>query len=125
MSWLKNRHPEFTDKKERWEYAWKHYTGEYSDDNSFLHKKEQAETKEAYEERTNVSDPQLLFPTSVDSLNGILFAKSDKTIRDWGALGPVDEEGEIVKGSTADKLIHNADGKGTNWQPLMKQVAIK
>jgi len=123
MSFLDLKHPDYEARVKQWEYAWDHYTGEYAGKGkvqSYLSKKEQAEADEAYKERLTVTDPVLLFPTAVDSLNGILFGKSDKTEREWGDLGDPGDSN-----STAYKILHNADGKGTNWQPLMKKVAIK
>lgn len=133
MSWLTKTHKEYDQKNGRWQYSWDQYSGEYSTqqvefpfkskyqkNQTYLHKKVQAETDEAFEERKITSDPVLLFPTAVDSLNGIMFAKSDETEREWGALGDPEQNSSI-----AFSLLHNADGDGTNWIPTMKQVGIK
>lgn len=141
MSFLQSRNLEWQEKKERWEYCWDNYSGEYARHDRFslsdlkkntqkfqtdkyLHRKVQAETPEAYVERLVTSDPVLLFPTAVDSLNGLIYGGQDDTVRDFGALGnPQPEEGE--DGGTAEKLWNNADGDGTNWLPVMKQMGIR
>ncbi len=134
MSFLEQRNPKWTDNRKKWDFSWKNYTGEYANhdridlyrggkgkiikSDEFLHRKVQAETPEAYQERIATSDPIMLFPTAVDSLNGII--KEEKTQREFGDLGDPEEEG-----STANKLWNNADNAGTNWIPLMKQAGIK
>jgi len=121
----------FTDKAEqeqrkknkKLDFAWQQYTGEYIEDENiqdYLNRKLQRESPKAYESRIEDSDPVLLFPTAVDGLNGILFAKDDETKREWGQLGDPEEPDSI-----AYSLKRNADGEGTNWNPLMKQVGIK
>jgi len=136
-NFLENRHPEWADKHNRWTYTWENYSGEYAKHDrvklytankkknvesfdEYLHQKVQAETVEAYMERIMTSDPILLFPTAVDSLNGIAYSVEDDTQRDFGDLGDIDDEE-----STAYKLWHDADRKGTNWLPVMKQMGIK
>lgn len=136
MSFLDNRHPVWKEKNKRWDYTWDNYTGEYAkhdrvelyqkksnkrlNSDKYLQRKVQAETEEAYFERIATTDPILLFPTAVDSINGISYGKEDETVRDWGDLGDPEEDGTI-----SSKLWHDADGSGTNWVPLMKQMGIK
>jgi hypothetical protein len=140
MSILKTEHPDYTEQKDKWRYAWEQYSGEAFELESiftdtaranakksvrgkiryYLHQKVQAETDTAYEERLRHADPELLFATAVDSLNGILASKSDETEREWGGFGDPEDPDSI-----AYNLLHNADGKGTNWKPLMKQTGIK
>ena len=137
MSFIQNRHPEYKERVNKWIYAWEQYSGQAfnhddfklqvldtrkskAKEHKYLHRKVQAETNEAYYERILTSEPILLFPTAVDSLNGIAFSKDGETERNWGAFGDPDEQGSI-----AYDLNHDADGKGTNWQPMMKKVAIK
>lgn len=117
-----NQHPDYSDKRQKWVDAWRHYTGTYATDHigEYLHRKEQRETTEAYQERKDISDPVIHFPTAVDGLNGILFAKDEDTERDWGELGDPEEPD-----SNAYTLKRDADGKDTNWNPLMKQVGIR
>lgn len=115
-------HDEFKDLKEKWQDAWNHYTGEYRDRHNireYLFQKPR-ESNKAFEYRIQDSDIILHFPTAVDGLCGILFSKSDATEREWGELGDPEDEGSL-----AYSLKHNADGSGTNWEPLMKQVAIR
>lgn len=115
-------HPEYRDKNQTWTDAWRGYTGTYATDHieTYLHRKEQRETTEAYQERKKLADPVLHFPTAVDGLNGILFAKDSDTERDWGELGDPEDPDSI-----AYTLKRNADGNGTDWNPLMKQVGIR
>jgi len=137
MSFLDYRHPEYKERVNKWIYAWDQYSGDAfnhddfklqvldtrkskAKEHKYLHRKVQAETNEAYYERILTSEPILVFPTAVDSLNGIAFSKQDETKREWGAFGDPEE-----KSSIAYQLMHDADGKGTNWQPMMKKVAIK
>jgi hypothetical protein len=135
MSFLEQRHPEWQENHERWDFTWDNYSGEYAahdrvdlftrktkniQSDKYLHRKVQAETPEAYLERIYTSDPVLEFPTAVDSINGLAYGKQEDTTRDWGALGDPDEEGTI-----AAKLWRDADNEGTNWMPLMKQMGIK
>lgn len=123
MSFLDLRNPEWSDLHEKWAYSWLSYTGGYIDQDKitgYLHKKVQAETDAAYDERKDTADPALLFPTAVDSLNGILFSKSEDTHREWGAFGDPEKQSSV-----AYQLLHNADGKGTNWVPLMKKAGIR
>lgn len=135
MSFIEQRHPEWENKKNRWDFKWDNYSGEYAKHDriklykrtskkvlesfdDYLHRKVQAETVEAYMERIMTSDPVMLFPTAVDSLNGI--AGGGDVQRDWGDLGDPEDEGSI-----AFRLNKDADGSGMNWIPKMKQVGIK
>lgn len=122
MSFLDQTHKDFDENKDRWEYAWDHYDGDYANRkvDDYLKQRKQAEPDAAHEERKEVSDPQLLVPMAVESLNGILFSDSEGTKREWGAFGDPED-----KTSTAYRLLHNADGKETNWTPLIKQASIK
>lgn len=120
-------HPEYSDKVEKWRYAWDHYTGTYGDlklmggrITDFLEQKYQRENNKAFEERQRVSDVVLHFATVIDGINGVMGSKDDKTNREWGQLGDPEE-----KGTTAYHLTHNADLIGTNWTPLIKQAGIK
>ena len=136
-NFLHNKHPEYKQRHDKWQYSWDQYTGEafsHEDfrlqtletgkgrrsEHPYLHRKVQAETDEAYIERILTSEPVLLYPTAVDSLNGIGFSKDSETERSWGAFGDVEEVGSI-----AYNLWQNADGLGTNWSPFMKKVGIK
>jgi hypothetical protein len=116
-------HPEYDELHDKWTYSWDHYTGKYMDTGKiehYLNQKKQRESNTAFDVRKKESDPILHFPTAVDGLCGIVFSKSDDTTREWGALGDPEDEG-----STAHKLFRNADGGGTNWQPLFREVAIR
>jgi len=116
-------HPQYDDMEEKYSYAWKHYTGKYMDIGEiehFLHQKKQRESNTAYEVRKEDADPILHFPTAVDGLCGIVFSKQDDTTREFGALGDPEDEGSV-----AHRLWRDADGQGTNWLPLFRQVAIR
>ena len=116
-------HPQFDRLEEKYKYAWDHYTGKYMDIGEiehYLHQKKQRESNTAYEVRKEDADPILHFPTAVDGLCGIVFSKQDETTREFGELGDPEEEGSI-----AHRLWRDADGQGTNWLPLFRQVAIR
>lgn len=109
--------------RDKYTFAWDHYTGDYCNDTNITHyllRKEQRETQQAYEERQDLTDPVLIFPTTVDSLNGIVFQKDEHTEREWGELGDPD-----TPDSVSYSIKRNADGNKTNWNPLMKQVGIR
>jgi hypothetical protein len=114
-------------KNRQWQYAMDHYDGTYAIRelyegriSDYLVQKYQRENNKAFEERSDLSDPVLHFGTVVDSINGTLASKQDDTIRDFGALGDPN-----IKGTIAEQLWYNADGNGTNWNPLFKRVGIK
>lgn len=116
-------HPDFDRLEEKYTYAWDHYTGKYMDTGEiehYLHQKKQRESNTAYDVRKEDADPILHFPTAVDGLCGIVFSKQDDTTREFGALGDPEDEGSI-----AHRLRRDADGDGTNWLPLFRQVAIR
>lgn len=116
-----NRNPDYKANKDKWQWAWDHYTGEYVDDDKitdYLFQKMQREGNKAFISRKKDPDPILHFPTAVDSINGILSSNDLK--REWGELGDPEDGGSI-----AHSLIRNADGNGTNWEPLFKQIGIK
>lgn len=116
--------PEYTKKKQRWQFAIDGYNGDYCTDkiSTYLHQKSQREPEEAFEERKDVTEPMLHYSTAVDGLCGIMFNKDSDTVRNWGNLGV---EGQAEQGSTAWRLKHDADGEGMNWNSLFKNVAIR
>ena len=125
----KSEHNDYKENQAKWEYAWDHYTGKYAELTSdggnisqYLEQKYQREDNKAFQERLKVTDPVLHFSTVVDGVNGVMASKEEKTVRNWGALG--DENGNPEDDSIAKMIYHNADLKGTNWEPLMKQVGI-
>ena len=125
-------HKEYQALKEKYKYAFDHYTGKYAELEAdggqithYLEQKYQREDNKAFEERLRVTDPVLHFATIVDGMNGVWASKEKDTVRDWGDLASYDENGELDKDSIAYRLRENADLKGTNWKPLMKQVGIK
>lgn len=127
----KLRHPEWVKNEPKWQFAWDHYDGSYADWNmsiskvsEYLHQKYQRENNKAYEERMKVSDVVLHFATIIDGVNGVVATKEKDTERDLGALATYDEEGELEVRSDAYRILHNADGNGTNLVPLMKKVGI-
>ena len=132
MSFLQNRHPQWEDKKDRWEFAWDNYSGEYArhdridlfkkgknkklTSDKYLHRKVQAETLEAYAERILTSDPVLLFPTAVDSLNGI---KEQQFLT---------EDDEVVSEVVGEASVHILDPVSVvDWYPNENptQVLVK
>ena len=127
MSIPKHTDHYWTKKFRQWQYAMDHYEGTYAIRelydgriSDYLVQKYQRENNKAYTERSELSDPVLHFGTVVDSINGTLASKQDDTFREWGALGDPEQRGTI-----AEQLVSDADGNGTNWNPLFKRVGIK
>jgi len=127
------RHPEWKANHEKWVYAQKVYDGtaydrkkfDTNEIQQFIPKKVQRESAEAYLERLQLLDPQMHFPTGIDSLVGVMFDAEKEADRKWQGegiegLGDPDDTGSI-----AYRLSRNADGDNTNWDFIPKQVAIK
>src|SRR5438034_4075083 len=58
-SWLELTHPDYDSLYPKWLFAWEHYTGLVLDPNritDYLPRKVQAETENAYAERTGLAD---------------------------------------------------------------------
>lgn len=127
MSVPKHTDRHWQHKFRQWQFASDHYDGTYAIRelyegriSDYLVQKYQRENNKAYTERSELSDPVLHFGTVVDSINGTLASKQPDTVRDFGALGD-----RTVRGTIAEQLYYNADGNGTNWNPLFKRVGIK
>lgn len=128
-SWLLYQHPEYRAKLGRWVFALDHYSGDVLDPDrvvTYLPRKNQAETLEAYRERTALADYTPHFPAVVDSLAGMLFAVENDATRIWqdpdgaGGLGdPVDPD------TIAGQLWDDADGTGSNWVTIWKRLVIE
>lgn len=121
----KSENPIYKDNKNKYEYAWDHYTAKYAELEAdggsirhYLEQKYQREDNKSYDERLKVTDPVVHFSTVVDGINGVIASKENDTVRSFGALGDIEEEG------IAKWIYHNADLQGTNWEPLMKKAGI-
>src|SRR5437588_1954277 len=122
QSWLSRVNPEYARYVDQWTWALEHYSGQVLDADRvmrYLPRKQQAESIEAYRERTALADYTPHFATVVDSLAGMLFSTEGDTRRDWGALG--DEEDQ---NTTAGRLWANADGAGAAWLTVWKQCTV-
>lgn len=127
-TWLDMRHPDYRAQVSKWNFARDHYESNVLDGSrvsTYLVRKAQAESEPAYLERTALADYTPHFSTVVDSLAGMLFAVEGDAIRFLGdeerpGLGdPTDEK------SSMHRLWKNADGQGTGWLTIFKQLAIE
>jgi hypothetical protein len=116
--WLEYEHEEYAERKAQWQFAWDHYTGEVllpSRIKTYVPKKGQGESNEAYQERLDLADFELLFGTATDTLLGMLFGVEDDAARVWfteenaGLGDPTDPK------TVAGRLTRDADGKGVGW----------
>lgn len=122
QSWLTRMHPEYARHVDQWTFAMEHYNGAVMDPDRvmrYLPRKQQAESIEAYRERTALADYTPHFSTVVDSLAGMLFSTETQTDRNWGALGDEDDENSV-----AGRLWANADGNGAAWVTVWKQSTV-
>lgn len=136
--WVDRRSEEYTNARQRREYARDHYTGEALEKSSpatkrvhtsikdsraavvlydsrmrekYLHKRSQGEADDAYDERAKISRYPNHMATLVDSFVGGVFSVEDKIERVWSpGLGSHEEPGTV-----AARLWTDIDGSGTNW----------
>lgn len=126
-TWLDDRHPDYRRNGARWEFAQDHYSGEVLDPTkitTYLVRKAQAESEQAYLERAGLADYTPHFATVVDALAGMLFAVEADANRFLGdeetpGLGSYND-----RESPMFRLWRNIDGRGTGWLTLFKQLAI-
>jgi hypothetical protein len=127
--WLEYEHPGYVALRPQWVYATDHYTGRVVNEakiSGYLIKRSQGESDKSYRERCNLADYTPHFGTLVDTLAGMLFAAEGKATRNWQdpetKAGLGDPEDPT---SPAARLIRDADGKGTGWQTMWRNVAIE
>lgn len=124
-SWLEYEHPEYASRKEQWEFAWDHYTGEVLLPEKlkfYLPKKGQGESPEAYAERLALADFLMLFGTAVDTLLGMLFGVEDEANRVWSTEENPGLGDATDPKSVAGRLMKNADGQGVGWVSTWKDA---
>lgn len=130
-NWLDFQHPCYERDNAKWTYAWEHYTGEVLNSQrirNYLIRRNVGESGDSYNERLRLVDFTNHLATVVDSLVGILvgkeadaarrFAKDGEDAKDGSGLGtPADSDSPI------GRLWRDADGSGTAWLTLFKQLA--
>jgi len=127
-SWLRHQHPDYSRNSGRWQFIKDAYTGDLLDDDriaSYLVKKGQSESPEAFNERCKLADFTGHFSTLVDELAGMIFAVESKANRVFqdekeNGLGKSDDPETLI-----GRLYQDADGRGNGWLTLFKQVAIE
>lgn len=127
-SWLRHQHPEYSANADRWVYTREAYTGDVLDDrrvSSYLIKKSQGETPEAYKERCRLADYTNHFATLVDELAGMIFAVDGQANRIYtdqsgNGLGASNDLGTPI-----GRLYQDADGRGDGWLTVWKQAAVE
>lgn len=123
------RHPEYDANQKKWDFAQKVYDATAYDAvniGDFLPKKVQRESEQAYEERKLLLDPQMHFPTGIDSLVGVMFDAEKEADRIWQDPEKIEGLGDPKDdNSISSRLLKNADGDDTNWDFIPKQSAIK
>lgn len=129
QSWVTYVHPEYATHIDRWTLAYEHYTGSVLDPDKiikYLPRKQQSEALDAYRERTGLADYTPHFATVVDSLAGMMFGIEGDAKRLWGKADvPGSGFGDPKEpGTIAYELTNNADGKGTGWITIWKQLVI-
>lgn len=128
-TWLEYTHPVYAASSEGWTYAWDHYSADVVLDTgktkTYLVKRVQGESQEAFDERAKLADLSNHFAAIVDALAGMVFAVdsqakrvfSDETSKGLGAVDDPD--------STIGRLMRDADGYGTGWLTLHKMLATR
>lgn len=126
--WLAYRDRDHRTRSGKWQYVADHLDGTYVDDEkieTYLHRRKQGESDEAYAERRNIVDPSMHFARAVLTLAGMAWAADpQKEMRRWGAeegagLGDPEVEGTIMY-----DLWRDADGQGTNWESVHKGATV-
>lgn len=128
QSWLDFEREEYTRMAERWQLTLDAYTGDIVDPDRvalYLVRRSQGESTDAYIERCGLADWPGHMATMIDSLAGMLSHQEEDTTRvlndgDTKVLGDVND-----RDSHFGRLWQNADGRGTGWNTLHKQLAVQ
>jgi hypothetical protein len=134
-NWIEYTHTEYDQLKPKWRYAIDHYESlviEKDNIETYLIKRAQGESADAFEERKKLADYTPVFGHAVDSLAGMLFAAESKATRIWDELTEVEDGLATGDGlgnpedpdSIAGKLTRDCDGTGINWETKWKMSAI-
>lgn len=127
-SWLDFEREEYQRAAERWQTTLDAYTGDIIDPERivlYLVRRTQGESTDAYIERAGLADWPGHMATIIDSLAGMLSHQEEDTVRtlndgEQKVLGDVTD-----RDSHFGRLWQNADGQGTGWNTLHKQLAVK
>jgi hypothetical protein len=125
-NWLDQEHPDYVAGRPLWAYALDHYTGEVLFPEKlprYLIRRGTGEPTASYQERLRLADYKNHFGTVVDSLAGMLFGNEADASRLFArpeekGLGDAKDPRSV-----AGRLTLNADGHGTGWSTLHKQLA--
>lgn len=127
-SWLDITHPLYDKLLPRWQMVSDFYLGEVADENTartYLVQRFQGEPLKAYTERVKVADYTPHLGTLIDTLAGMLFAVEDRATRVWAGESGTDGLGDPnKKGTTAHRLMVDADGKGCGWLTLWRRCTL-
>jgi len=121
-SWLDQRHAEWTQNIAKWRYVLDHYTADVLDTTkigTYLIRRAQGESDEAYEERQRLADYTPHFSALVDSLAGMIFNVEGAAKRTWTkAFGSPDDDQSLI-----GRLWQNADLRGNGYLTVFKMLA--
>ena len=126
MSWLTQVHPEYAALNGKWAYTRDHYEARVLDPDkidTYLVKRNQGESREAWQERKDLADYTPHFSAVVDTLAGRLFHVEENAERvfntDTGrGLGDPRKINTPI-----GRLWHDADRKGNGYPTLFRQLA--
>lgn len=125
--WTTYQHPEYQATLPKWRWSRDHYTGEVLGPTvtSYLIRKATAETQPAYKERCLLADYTPHFATVVDSLAGMLYQNEQDANRTWGTDTNKGLGDETDPNTTIGQLWNDADGSGTGYLTLWKQLTTE
>lgn len=130
-NWWEEHDPEYTESIPKWRYTAAVYESDpdkLRQKGSFLVQKKQGEHADNYDERCELANFVPLFAAVVDAYVGRIQEAEKKIERRWNRKTDDQEEqglGDEKDLSTlAGRIWHNADGRGTNYLPLLSQVSV-
>jgi hypothetical protein len=128
QSWLDWQHPMYKEMAEKWQLTADFYLGEVADEETgrkYLIKRFQGEPEQAFKERLKCADFTPHLGTLLDTIAGMLFGTEDRTSRVWTGEDGVGGLGDPNKaGTTAHRLVRNADGRGTQWKTIWREFTL-
>lgn len=133
FKWWEAHDPAYDKNLPKWVYTDTVYKADVDTlrTNEFLVQKTQGEHKENFNERMKLASFVPLFSAVVDAYVGRMVEAEKKIVRQFNRVilrdgEEIEEEGlgDIRDTDTpAGRIWHNADGKGTNYLPLLAQVS--
>lgn len=121
-------HPEYAAREKEWQFADDHYTGNLLREDrikNYLIRKGSGEKAAAYDERIKRVDFRPHFAAIADSLAGMATANADDANMVWYDEATGFGLGDHTKkGTISNRLLQNADGRGTGWLTLRRQGAV-